>query len=198
MVGPAQALKGAVGVLLLLAPAVAAAQNFAIEAGCRDGQPHGAYELRSPSGQLRVVGAYNRGKRAGSFLFWSSAGARVAQLPYDEDVRSGTLAAWYVAADGVAEPKRRLEATYVRGKLAGTHRTWYPNGAVRGQFRYELGTLVDARAFAESGKPLPEAEARALAARDLEADEKFVATLEALVRSNLPRCDSGADRLEKG
>jgi len=176
----------------------AGAQSFVVEGSCRDGRSHGAYELRGPGGEVRVVGAFNRGKRTGSFLFWSSSGSRVAQLPYEDDALSGTLALWYPNPDRSGNPKPRLEAVYAGGRLSGIKRSWYPNGRVRAEFRYERETLVDARAFSESGKPLPETEARAIAVRDLLSDQKLYASLDAIVRANLPRCDPASDRLEKG
>lgn len=178
--------------------ASAAAQDLVIEGSCREGQPHGAYELRGPGGQVRVVGAFNRGKRTGSFLFWSSRGVRIAQLPYDEGTLSGTLALWWANGERNAEPKPKLEALYAQGFLSGTKRSWYPNGRVRAELRYERGLLVEARAYSEAGKPLADAEARALAANDLETDEKFYASLDAIIRANLPRCEPTSDRLEKG
>jgi antitoxin component YwqK of YwqJK toxin-antitoxin module len=179
------------------ATATAAAQDLVVEGNCREGQAHGGYELRGPGGQVRVVGAFNKGKRAGSFLFWSSTGARVAQLPFEEDVLSGTLALWYVNAERGGEPKPKLEAAYAQGLLSGSKRSWHPNGRLRTDLRYDRGALVEARAYSEAGKPLPEAEARALAARDLVADEKYYASLDAIVRSHLPRCEPASDRLEK-
>jgi hypothetical protein len=41
-----------------------------------------------------VSSAPNKGKRTGSFMFWSSRGVRIA-LPYDEGALSGTLALWW-------------------------------------------------------------------------------------------------------
>ena len=134
----------------------------------------------------------------GSFLFWSSAGVRVAQLPFDEDVLSGTLAAWYGAPGDAREPREKLEATYARGQPDGVTRSWYPSGRPRTELRYRDGALVEAHAFTEGGKPLPDAEARATAARDRGTDAQFIASLEAIVRANLPRCDPATDRLEKG
>lgn len=174
------------------------AQNLVVEGSCRDGQPHGAYEVRGPGGQVRVVGAFNRGKRTGSFLFWSSAGSRVAQLPYDDDALSGTLAAWYREPDRTGEPRPQFEATYAHGVPSGAQRSWYPNGRTRAEFRFDNGTVSEARAFSESGKALSDAEARALAANDQAADARFIASLEAIVRANLPHCEPSSDRLEKG
>jgi hypothetical protein len=175
----------------------AAAQPYAVEGSCRDGQPHGNYELRDAGGAVRVVGAFNRGKRTGSFLFWSSTGTRIAQLPFEDDVLSGTLALWWPAAGKDAEARPKLEATYVHGKLAGTKRSWFANGKPRAEFRYEQGTLAGARGTNEAGRPLSEADARALAARDLQSDEALFASLLAIVTQHLPRCEPGSERLEK-
>lgn len=198
MVGGAQGLSIALAAAALMLATAPSAQTLTVEGSCRDGQPHGAYELRGPKGEVRVVGAFARGQRTGSFLFWSSAGARIAQLPFDEDRLSGTLALWYAPVRAGAEATRKLEAVYARGRLAGVKRSWYPDGRARGEFRYEEGTLVAARAFAPSGAPLSEAEAQAMAARDLKSDDEFYATLAATVRANLPRCEPASDRLEKG
>jgi len=197
VVGQPQKLAVAVlAGLLLLAPAVA--QDLTIEGSCREGQPHGAYELRGPGGQVRVVGAFNRGKRTGSFLFWSSRGARIAQLPYDEGVLSGTVALWWADGNPAGDPKPKLEAVYAQGFLSGIKRSWYPGGRLRAEFRYERGMLVAARANSDAGKPLSDAEARALAASDLELDEKIYASLDAIIRAHLPRCEPASQRLEKG
>ncbi|MFO1412611.1 MAG: hypothetical protein U1F10_01585 [Burkholderiales bacterium] len=183
---------------LMPGSAPAAAQDFTVTGNCREGLPHGAYELRGPDGQLRAAGAFNRGKRMGSFLFWTESGARLAQLPYDEDALNGNAAAWYPPAARGRDQVQRMEAGYAQGRLAGTKRTWYATGRDRTELRYDAGSLAAARAFGEGGKPLPEAEARALAVRDEAADARFVATLEALVREHLPRCEPAGDRLEKG
>ena len=178
--------------------ASAAAQDLVVEGSCREGQPHGAYELRGPGGQVRVIGAFNKGKRTGSFLFWSPRGVRIAQLPYDEGTLSGTLALWWANGERNADPAPKLEAVYAHGFLSGTKRSWYPNGKVRAELRYERGLLVEARAYSETGKPLSDTDARALAANDLDTDEKFYASLDAIIRAHLPRCEPASERLEKG
>jgi hypothetical protein len=198
VVGAAQAVVRLAAAALALVAASALAQDFVVEGFCRDGQPHGAYELKGKAGEVRVVGAFNRGKRTGSFLFWSSAGARIAQLPYDDDLLNGNLAAWYLPGDRVADPRQKLEASYAQGRLAGVKRSWYPSGRDRTEFRYQDGALVEARAFAENGRRLSATEAQAMAHRDAEADRRFVESLEAIVRANLPRCAPSGDRLEKG
>jgi hypothetical protein len=190
-------MKFAAAVGLTLLASAAAAQNYTVEGSCRDGAPHGGYELRDAKGQVRVVGAFNRGKRAGSFLFWSSAGARIAQLPYEDDLLSGTLAVWFSGADRTGDPRPRLEAAYVQGRLSGDKRSWFPEGRVRAELRYDNGVLVAARAFGETGKLLPESDARTLAMRDFDADAAYIASLETMVRNNPPRCEPASDRLEK-
>jgi hypothetical protein len=189
--------RAALLALLALFAVGAAAQDFIVDGSCRDGRPHGAYELKGKGGEVRVVGAFNRGKRTGSFLFWSSAGARIAQLPYDDDLLNGMLAAWHAPARRGEEPRQKLEAAYVQGRLSGIKRSWFDTGRDRAEFRYEDGRLVAARAFAAGGQPLPETEARALAARDAETDRRLVESLEAMVRANLPRCEPASDRLER-
>ena len=188
---------GAAASVVLFASA-ASAQNLAVEGNCRDGLPHGAYELKGAGGQVRAVGAFSKGRRTGSFLFWSTSGVRVAQLPYDDDALSGTLALWYALPGRGGEPVPRLEAVYAQGRLAGLKRSWYPDGRLRAEFRYDRGALVSARAFTESGKAMADADAWAMAERDLGYDDKFVASLDATIRANLPRCEPATDRLEKG
>jgi len=191
MVGAAQLILGGAGALL--AVGLCAAQPFTAEGHCRNGQPHGNYELRDAKGNVRAVGAFNRGKRTGSFIFWSSEGVRIAHLPFDEDALSGTLALWY-SGKATREPQRKLEAVYSRGKLNGDKRSWYPDGRTRGEYRYEDGALREASATSESGKAMSGADARALAQRDAATDDAFVATLLATVAANPPRCDGNGDK----
>ena len=192
MVGtPARLTRLAAVVALALAPQClfAAAAAYVVTGNCRDGQPHGAYELRMPDGTLRVSGAFARGKRTGSFLFWSSAGVRIAHLPYDDDALSGTVALWYSAGGTKSEPRQKLEAVYAHGRRAGGARSWYSDGRARAEFRYDQGVLAEARAWNTRGAPLSDDEARALAARDVATDAEYYASLEAIVRDNPPICD---------
>jgi hypothetical protein len=162
--------------------------SWVVGGGCRDGAPHGAWELRSADGTLRAAGAFTKGARTGSFMFWSVKGARIAQLPFDDDALSGTVALWYMPKDAKGDPLPKLEAPYALGRRNGATRSWYPDGRLRAEFRYDRGQLVDARAFGGAGTPLPDGEARALAERDLAADAELLATLEALVRDHPPGC----------
>jgi hypothetical protein len=181
-----------------LVAAVASAEDLAVDGSCRDGQPHGAYEVRGPDGTARVVGAFARGRRTGTFLFWSSGGARVALLPFDDDALSGTVTLWHAPAGRAGDVRPKLEAVYVRGQPSGEKRSWFPDGRPRAEYRYEQGALAAARAWTEAGKPMSEDEARALAQRDRAADDAYFASLAAFVRAHLPRCAADApDRVGK-
>src|SRR5215831_13631315 len=95
------AMRGArafAAVVGLVAAPVLPAQELVIGGTCRDGEPQGAYTLRAPDGRLRVAGALARGRRTGTFLFWSERGSRIAVIPYDDARKMGTVAVWYAAS----------------------------------------------------------------------------------------------------
>lgn len=178
----------AVALALVAHPAIAA-ENFVVEGACRDGEPNGAYMLRSEDGRLRVSGAFAKGRRTGTFLFWSDRFARIAVVPYDNDRKVGTIALWYPPPSPGADAPRKSESTYVDDRLHGEKRSWHPNGNPRTDLKYERGVLVAARAWVEAGAPVSDDEAREWAARDLVTDEQFYATLESLVADHRPRCE---------
>jgi antitoxin component YwqK of YwqJK toxin-antitoxin module len=165
------------------------AENLVVEGACRDGEPNGAYTLRSADGRLRVAGAFAKGRRTGTFLFWSERGARIAVVPYDTDRKAGTIALWYAPPARGGDAPRKSEAAYVDDRLHGEKRSWHSNGKPRTDLRYERGELVTARAWAPAGAPLSDDEARAMATRDVVTDEQFYGTLEALVAGHLPKCE---------
>jgi len=182
--------------LALALASSAQAQGFRVEGSCRDGYAHGLYELRDDKGTVRAVGAFNRGKRTGSFLFWTATGAREAQLPFDEDILSGTVAMWWPAPPR-GETRPRIEAAYVRGKRTGPFRTWYASGKPKAEMQYEAGELSAARATTEAGGRLPDAAARALAERESADADALLNSFMTLVDANLPHCEPASDRLEK-
>jgi hypothetical protein len=167
----------------------ALAQSFEVVGQCRSGAPNGAYELRMRDGRLRVAGAFSQGRMTGTFIFWTPGGARIAVVPLDNDVRSGTIALWYTGPGGRAEARQKLQAPYVDGRPHGIRRSWYANGALRTEARYEHGELVEARAWSARGQSLPESEGRKVVVRDAQADEHAYESLLALVRSHLPVCE---------
>ena len=164
-------------------------QTYVVDGNCRDGLAHGRYELRSADGNLRVVGAFNYGKRTGSFIFWDASGSRVAHIPYDDDARNGTLATWFHEPAGGVEPARRFESTWRRGARDGLTRTWYRDGHRRTEAEFEHGGIVASAGWSDAGPRLPERAARDAVERDATAADASYAELEALVRTHLPRCD---------
>jgi antitoxin component YwqK of YwqJK toxin-antitoxin module len=167
----------------------AVAQRYDVVGQCRSGVPNGGYELRMSDGRLRVAGAFSQGRMTGTFIFWTAGGARLAVLPLDNGMRSGTVALWYTAPDERSEAGQKIEAPYVEDRPHGIKRTWYAGGALRTEVRYEHGVIVEARAWSEWGTALNEAEARRLAERDADSEEESYASLVALVRQHLPVCE---------
>jgi hypothetical protein len=176
-------------VLAAIALPALAAERLVAEGACRDGEPNGAYLLRSGDGGVRVAGAFAKGRRTGTFVFWAERGARIAVVPYDADRKAGTIAVWFAPTAPGKDAPRKSESAYVEDRLHGDKRSWHRNGNPRTDLRYENGELVVARAWAEGGAQLPEAAARDLAARDRVTDEQFYATLEALVTDHRPPCE---------
>ena len=183
----------AIAALAAVLPVVAAAQALLASGACRDGIPNGMYELRTPAGALRVAGAFAMERPIGTFLFWTAAGARIAVIPYDDGVRTGTVAAWYVSDRASTELSHRLEAPYVAGERHGTSRSWHDNGTLRGEYVYEHGRLVDARGLTAAGVALSAAAARAQAEQDALRDERLLGSLERLVAEHRPRCPANPD-----
>jgi hypothetical protein len=181
-----------ISVALLLTATNAQAQTFAVQGACRDGVPHGAWQLTDAKGRLRVLGAFNRGKRTGSFIYWNGSGVRIAHMPYEEGARNGTLALWYQTPTKGLDAQQRLEAVYTSGQLNGFVRIWNPDGRVRGEYLYAGGLLAGAKAWDARGRELPEAQARAQAERDVVAHETYQVTLESLVARHAPACGSAA------
>ena len=194
MVGKAP-LRGVVSRARWLVPALAvialpvpAAPALIAEGACRDGEPNGAYMLRSGA-HLRVVGAFSKGRRTGTFVFWDERDTRIAVIPYDNERKGGTIALWYAPSAPGGDAPRKSEATYVDDRLHGEKRSWFPNGRPRTDLRYEHGELVDSRGWTRAGAPLSAAAARELAARDQITDEQFYFTLQSLVADHGPKCE---------
>ena len=190
MVGEAPRLTALLFALIALTGPCATAQpaQWLVDGSCRDGVPHGRYELRNGSGALRVAGAFSYGRRTGSFIFWTPAGARIAHIPYDDDARNGTLATWYETRRG-DEPARRFESAWRRGTRDGLTRTWYPDGRRRVEAEYARGQVARVVAWNDVGELLDESAARVLADEDAAAADAAYEALETLVAQHPPRCE---------
>jgi len=187
MVGEASRLI--VAFALAAFAAAAHAETFSVRGACREGYAHGVYELRDAADKLRAQGAFNRGARTSSFIFWTSNGVRVAHIPYDDGAVSGTVALWFAYVAPGREPRQKLEAAYAQGQRHGLTRSWFPNGRPRGEYVYENGRLVSAKGWNALSVALREGEAREQAQRDADEDAKFYASLDAIVEANLPACE---------
>lgn len=183
------ACRCGLGALAACAVAGAGAQQLEAVGACREGLVNGPYELYTADGRLRAVGAFAQGRKTGTFIFWTVDGARIAVVPYNDNVRIGTIALWYTVRGNGRELRPKSEAPYVDGRPHGVKRSWYRSGAPSVEARYEHGTLAEVSAWTEAGARLSRAEARALADRELAADEALYANLDTLVREHLPRCD---------
>ncbi len=168
--------------------AAAPAERLVASGACRDGVPNGAYELRSADGRMRVLGAFAKGRRTGTFLFWAATGDRIAVIPYEDDAKTGTVALWHAPASRQGEPRRKLESVYSAGVRNGTTRSWHANGKPRAEYRYERGELAAAQAWRESGESLPEPAARRLAEQDRATDAALYAVFEQTIAEHLPLC----------
>lgn len=180
--------------VLSLAAGLTNAQAMAVQGACRDGTTHGAWQLTDAQGRLRVLGAFNRGKRTGSFIYWNASGVRIAHIPYEEDARNGTLALWYQTPTKGLDAQQRLEAIYSGGRLNGFVRMWNPDGRVRGEYLYAAGQLAGARGWDARGRELLEAAARVQAEKDLATHEAYQASLEAIVDHHPPACAANAPK----
>ncbi len=190
MVGESARLTRVVLAALCVAARAAGAElpPWTVDGSCRDGQPNGLYELRDPDGRLRVAGAFNHGKRTGSFIFWTETGSRAAHMPYDDDVRNGTLATWY-PGESAREPPRHFESAWRKGTRDGLTRSWYASAQRRSETDYAHGRILASAGWSDTGTRLDDAAARALAESDAADADAYYAELETLVRGHLPHCE---------
>jgi len=188
--GPATLARALTGlaVALLVAPILAAPDT--IIGGCRDGRAQGPYQLRGDDGQLRIAGAFNEGRRTGSFIFWRPNGVREAHVPYDNGTRNGTVATWYEGPSG-REPARHIESAWRHGRRDGETRTWYPDGGRRSQTQYANGRIVSSVGWTDAGDVLPDRAARELALHDAQSADAAYARRDALITEHMPRCAPG-------
>ncbi len=178
--------------LALVGPLPAlAADTLRASGSCREGQPHGAYELsRAAGGKVRAIGAFNHGRRTGSFIFWNDGGIRVAHIPYDDDAINGTVAIWYPSPVRDRATPQELEARYAAGRRNGLSRSWYGDSRLRSEAEYREGKLVGVAAWDARGHPLDEARARALVLREEDDADARIRAFEDVVRRHPPPCAS--------
>lgn len=156
---------------------------------CAGGIPDGPFELVLPNGRAQVSGSYLRGAKEGLVVIYSSAGPRVAEVPYHDDAFQGTIKLWYMpesTSDTVR--RRKLESSYRSGFRDGPSLSWYPDGRQRKNATYAQGKLVTVEAWDDSGVPLSDDQARRMAAFDEEADRKLYSVYEQVIGENPVSC----------
>lgn len=168
--------------------AMAVEPALVVEGGCRDGQPNGAFTVRMPNGQPRIVGAFHDGVRTGTFIFWTAGGERLAVIPYEDGQPNGTIALWHAGRSSGA-PARRLEAPVSRGEPHGTWRAWYANGHLRYEATYEHGALRKAAAWEANGRAAQTEHARGMIEAERRREHSDIARLAKMIDDHRPRCD---------
>ena len=97
------------------------------------------------------------------------------------------LALWYIAPEGRSEAGLKLEAPYVDDQPHGIKRSWYPDGTLRAEYRYEHGTLVEAQCVDRARRAACRMPKHAVwPCADADDDDRYYASFVAIVRDNLP------------
>jgi len=156
---------------------------------CEDGVRHGGYQLRVVDGPVIATGSFVDGKKSGVFTFYSTRGTKLAEIPYADDVKSGTIRLWYGdSAYPEAAGRLKLEAQYTNDVANGQKQTWFPSGAKRYRAVYRDGSLVEAEAWNEAGGILSTSQAEQMLVGSAEADAKYYRILESEIDAYPPAC----------
>ena len=158
------------------APAATACPTASTSCGCRTGgcassgpSPRGGAPGRSCSGRRRR--------------------AHRASIPYDDDLKVGTVAVWYAPALATADPPRKSETTYVAGGCTAR--------SARGtRTAIRAPNCATSTACSSRRAPGPNPARRCRRTRrgagrraTVASDERFYATLEATIAGHAPRCE---------
>jgi antitoxin component YwqK of YwqJK toxin-antitoxin module len=188
-------MRGWIPTLALLSVVACASPGgvaYTVRGSCASGIPDGPFELVLPSGRAQVTGSYLRGAKEGLVVIYSSAGPKVAEVPYHDDAFQGTIKLWYMpesSSDAVS--RRKLETSYASGLREGPSLSWYPDGTPRKKATYAEERLVTIEAWDDSGVPLSDDQARRMAAFDEDADRKLYSVYEQVIRENPVSCAGG-------
>jgi hypothetical protein len=134
---------------------------------CRDGLPHGNYELRDAKGK-RARGRCLQSRQAHGQLHLLVERGRAHRAPaVREDALSGTLALWY-SGKSTREPQRKLEAVVLARQAQRRQALVVPERRLRAEYRYDDVNVAPGfgRETEFSGRRMRDADARALALRD--------------------------------
>jgi antitoxin component YwqK of YwqJK toxin-antitoxin module len=156
---------------------------------CQDGIRHGSYKLQVVDGPVVATGSFVDGRKHGVFTFYSTGGTKLAEIPYSNDAKSGTIRLWYseFAYPGAAGTLK-LEVEYTSNHADGRRRSWWPSGAKRSTELFRDGSLIQAEAWDEAGARLSRSQAEYLSRDSAQADAKYYRILESEIDAYLPAC----------
>ena len=156
---------------------------------CQDGIRDGWYKLQVVGGPVVATGSFVDGTKHGVFTFYSTGGTKLAEIPYSNDAKTGTIRLWYSEfAYPEATGRLKLEAECTSNLLDGRKRTWWPSGAKRSSELFRNGSLVEAEAWDEAGRSMSRSQADQLSRDSAEADAKYYRILESEVDAYPPAC----------
>jgi antitoxin component YwqK of YwqJK toxin-antitoxin module len=156
---------------------------------CRDGIRHGSYELQVIDGPVVATGSFVDGKKHGVFTFYSTGGTKLAEIPYSNDAKSGTIRLWYSElAFPEAAGRPKLEVEYKLDLADGLKRSWWPSGAKRSSELFRDGSLLQAEAWDEAGASLSRSESEQRSRNSSRADADYFRILESEIDAHPPAC----------
>ena len=156
---------------------------------CRDAVRHGSYKLQVIDGPVIATGSFVDGRKHGVFTFYSTGGTKLAEIPYSNDAKSGTIRLWYGEfAYPDAAGRLKLEAEYTRNLANGVKQSWWPSGAKRSTELYRDGSAVQVEAWDEAGASLSRSQSEELSRDSAQADADYYRILESEIDSYPPPC----------
>jgi hypothetical protein len=171
---------------------VACAAHYVPQVGigdCQAGMRHGPYKLRVVNGPTVATGFFVDGKKHGVFTFYTTGGTKVAEIPYANDAKTGTIRLWYSEfAYPDAAGRLKLEVEYKDDVANGHKRSWWPSGGKRSSELFQDGKSIEVEAWDEAGASLPRTSAEELSSHDADADEKYYRLLESEIDHYSPAC----------
>jgi len=165
------------------------------------GTPEGRYTLYDSVGRVQARGEFQDGLRHGVWSFWDTGGTKLIEITYRNGVKEGPCRMWYGSfAFPHSAGTRKLEVDFSGDRQKGMKRTWWPGGNRKCETALDAGSVLSARCWRESGAELTRAKALEVARDQLEADRRYLRTLDEVVEDSLKllslrRRSRGAARL---
>jgi len=151
-----------------------------------DCEPVGDYRLYSSRGAQQASGQYENGQRYGQWSFWDSHGTKIVELMYVRGLKQGAYQMWYGSfAFPSSAGRKKEEGNFELDLLDGTKRSWFQGGEGRCDTKLRSGTIVGAQCWTEDGQALPGEDALIAAHSELEADMKYLRTLDEVVQDSV-------------